>query len=435
LSLEEESEALPLPFIFAMGIPSPFLGEARRASPELSMLEAVGELAGFDIDELQPLPISSFDLKHQGAEVPTPATGTPWTDEEHESAASSEECSSDSGISTGMIYVPVPAYPGGPSPYGSIIMKNTFLDRRCTYVEEEVVQRPRAESDWTGLLRLEAEAAETLSRTNSTTLPAEDADEVEVDFEVEALQSSSLPLATSTEAANGDMVPMWCAIQHDGMCGTVIMPCEDCAAAEAACQMGAQMVQLWCWTRQDGQKTIAVPCTNWAPEQEEVSAAEALCAPAPPSAGSFCPIWQPAFGWNPSVLPTTLILGNLPASLEQETLLEVLDREEFSGFYDFVFLLPGTENGSFQEAIVNLTRHAYASSLAALLHGRTTWGEGNGTDACEVRWSVPLQGQNNLVEHYRNHAANGVGEEASLGPQLFKKGWPEVMPRPVWEIC
>ena len=101
--------------------------------------------------------------------------------------------------------------------------------------------------------------------------------------------------------------------------------------------------------------------------------------------------------------PTTLILDGLPSSLTQAGLIEVLDDVGFNGFYDFVFLPSSLRTGkSSRHATVNLLRHSYGLALAAHLHERTEWGDGLGVSACQVKWSLPLQGLQETLDTYRN---------------------------------
>jgi hypothetical protein len=144
-----------------------------------------------------------------------------------------------------------------------------------------------------------------------------------------------------------------------------------------------------------------------------------LRRPLPASRRSFVLRWD---GRTGVPLPTTLSLKNLPNELDAEDMLEVLDREEFSGLYDFVFVVG---NGS---AVVNLVGHEHGQRLAALLHGRTRWNGIETTQRCEVEWATHLQGRDALVSFYREHAANRADAPEDRRPLLFANGWPEAFP-------
>jgi len=148
---------------------------------------------------------------------------------------------------------------------------------------------------------------------------------------------------------------------------------------------------------------------------------EDFAPPAPPS-GSYEPKWAPGPDLASSA-PTTLVLSNLPAELEQDDLLEVLDRMEFSGCYDFVSLLP-KEGSSRRSAVVNLTRHTWGLRLAAWIYGKADWGEGigDGVSPCEVAWSTTDQGLNDLVRRYRDAAMDEEVPEEER-PVLLSRGW------------
>jgi len=123
-----------------------------------------------------------------------------------------------------------------------------------------------------------------------------------------------------------------------------------------------------------------------------------------------------------------MILSNLPRGLLQEDLIEILDKEGFSGFYDFLYLPSSAESGKNSGyAIVNLTRHEYGLSLSASMHGRTSWC-GHKTHECQVTWSSSLQGLTQLLDHYRNHAASADCVAADMRPTFFSGGWPRPFP-------
>merc|ERR1719253_463762 len=95
-----------------------------------------------------------------------------------------------------------------------------------------------------------------------------------------------------------------------------------------------------------------------------------LGAPARPAAGAYSPKWIYGARWPFCAAPTTLVLSNLPDSILQEDLIEILDKEGFSSFYDFVYLPVDADSGrNMGYAIVNLTRHQYGLSLAAIMQG------------------------------------------------------------------
>lgn len=228
------------------------------------------------------------------------------------------------------------------------------------------------------------------------------------------------------------LLQLLCRIWRDGSQGMSIVPCTgDDLAAD--CEHEA----FWCWVQQqeDG-SMIITPCTDAsacgvladASGMLLDSTTDVVGAPARPPTGSHVPAWVYGAQWPYCVAPTTVILSNLPEDLIQEDLIEILDKEDFSGFYDFLYLPsePDCDRNS-GYAIVNLTRHEYGLALSALLQGRTSWC-GTTTSECQVTWSIPLQGVVELIKHYRNHPANHDNVPEDRRPTFFASGWPSPFP-------
>jgi hypothetical protein len=242
-------------------------------------------------------------------------------------------------------------------------------------------------------------------------------------------------LAGGLAYLGGEYAWMICCVQtgysSDGSFVTSILPCTNHEAVVAV-QAAGEAVEMWCWLQPDGQGSMfAVPCNDRPLHLIETppSAAEQECAPPPPAVGSYKPQWMPEQWGHICSPPTTLVLSNLPTSLAQEDFLELLDRADFSGYYDFVFLeadlVTGRSNGI---ALVNCTRYVYALAMAAKFHGRTSWptsDEDSAALSCEVQWSsICLQGRDSLIEQYRDHPLNKTTVPEEMRPQLFKDGWP-----------
>eukprot|EP00931_Biecheleriopsis_adriatica_P062140 TRINITY_DN37417_c0_g1_i1.p1 TRINITY_DN37417_c0_g1~~TRINITY_DN37417_c0_g1_i1.p1 ORF type:complete len:382 (+),score=64.63 TRINITY_DN37417_c0_g1_i1:169-1314(+) len=154
--------------------------------------------------------------------------------------------------------------------------------------------------------------------------------------------------------------------------------------------------------------------------------------PRPPSGKPlFRPKWHYGNSWPFNCAPTTLLIGNLPPELTQLQLLAVLDKLGFCGFYDFVFLPSDLKTGRhIAPAIVNLTRHSYAVTLATHMHEFKDWDVGDGALASTVKWSLPLQGLAEHIENYRNDDAMHDSVDDSLRPMLFMQGWRVEFPAP-----
>jgi hypothetical protein len=312
-----------------------------------------------------------------------------------------------------------------------ISLKNTFVEDYtgddCEQAEGTLGYRPRADSESTGLLRLASRDAED-----------DNADGLRAISEVVA--DNSEVVGQVSDFDGGEYAWMICHVQitksSDGSLVTWVLPCttED---AVAVAQAAGEAKGIWCWLQQDGQGSmLAIPCNDRPIDmvEEAPTASELACAPPPPATGSYRPAWVPRCTSEGHVCspPTTLVLGNLPSGLTQEALLEVLDRAEFSGFYDFVFLEADlVTKSTCGIAFVNCTRHTYALAMAAKFHGRASWptdDEDDVTIACEVQWALPFQGLDSLVNGYRDHPLNEGTVPEELRPQLFKDGWPLPFP-------
>jgi len=149
--------------------------------------------------------------------------------------------------------------------------------------------------------------------------------------------------------------------------------------------------------------------------------------------GSLCeqkalPEWK---GLNHADTPTTVLVDNLPVDMSQADVLEVLDREGFSGLYNFVFVPTDANGQSLGYAVVNVTRHICGVALGAVLQGRDYWGEDVAcTRPCKVTWSQPLQGLVDILRIYRNHPSNDDNVDENSRPQLFSAGFSVAFPFP-----
>lgn len=293
---------------------------------------------------------------------------------------------------------------------------------------------------------LESQSNSSVSKTNAEACQDADVVESEVSAEkqvpasadellqakgVMKVDASSLG-AQASYTTEGYLVQMLCRIFRDGETGMRIVPCMgDDVYADSDHEV------MWCCMQpqMDGAVMI-VPCTDAAICGVGVDAngaslystEDVVGAPARPAQGSYVPTWVYGTQWPFSAAPTTLILSNIPTDLNQEDLIEIFDKEGFSGFYDFLHLpmdLEFSSNAGY--AIVNLTRHEYGLALAALINGRSSWC-GNTTAACQVTWSVKSQGLTQLIEHYQGHESCRDNVPTDMRPTWFSNGWPHPLP-------
>lgn len=120
--------------------------------------------------------------------------------------------------------------------------------------------------------------------------------------------------------------------------------------------------------------------------------------------------------------PTTLDISGLPADMTQDDFIEILDREEASGLYDFIWMPLGKPDER-RTAIVNMTRHEDAEVLITRLRNRNWWGDAD-TQYCEVAWSNPVQGFDELRRICRDMPENSQEIKESMQPKVFEHGFP-----------
>jgi hypothetical protein len=341
---------------------------SKNPTPELPLLEsAASELAV--LDDLELLPAAAFDVDCRWSRrtYETPATTLPASphDEDSCSSFSDEHTSADDYKQSHSL---VPLWPNAPPRREQLYIKNTFVE-----VDENTdgASRPRsrAASEFTGLSDLEAQGIAEAIVASFRQMKAKAAEEW-----YHTSSTSSWEWAESYEQVQ--YVPMWCPVGFDG----------------------------------------AMPVTGGIIEWGT-------------SFSSDCKSEQlPLQSWPVSSPPTTLMLSNLPLDLTQEDLIEILDREEFSGFYDFVFF-PGIDIASqSRHAIVNLTEHKHGLDLAARFHGKSAWGVGDAECSCDVSWFLPVQGLSDLIRVYRDAPENHPDAPEECRPQIFSGGWPVSFP-------
>mmetsp|Transcript_22195 Transcript_22195/g.39093 ORF Transcript_22195/g.39093 Transcript_22195/m.39093 type:complete len:361 (+) Transcript_22195:227-1309(+) len=359
-----------------MGVPSPFLGPS--TSPLHKLMHKSPELSGQAVRdlELELLPATPISCKVSGGPVRTAC----WADE---TDSVTSECGHEREIET---------------------LKTTS---------------PPDSSQWG-----EAEQESQLSSISG--------------YEQVPLWEVSEAFVAEAEEQCARCLPLWCRVEQDDKFGLRIEPflhmkpfMDEDAAAECVAQGGSCEIFYCQVSYHYTGGTLITPCTDASMCEgadleplQAPSEAEASCAPPSPPEGSYAPVWVYGPRWPYNVAPTTLTISNLPEDFTQEDMIEILDKEGFSGFYDFVFLPPSDADAGKDSAfaIVNLTHHAYGLALAARLHGRPHCGG-------QVSWSLPLQGLTALEEHYSKHPANSDEVPSELRPTLFTGGFPKPLPR------
>jgi len=114
----------------------------------------------------------------------------------------------------------------------------------------------------------------------------------------------------------------------------------------------------------------------------------------------FSPPWPYSSHWPFNRAPTTLELLNLPSSMTEDDLVQILDSLGLSGMYNFVYVPWDTNRQQNQgRAIINSDRHADACRLAGKLRNFSGWTGFKQCSACIVSWCFTCQGLENLVLH------------------------------------
>eukprot|EP00927_Polykrikos_kofoidii_P050772 TRINITY_DN44646_c0_g1_i1.p1 TRINITY_DN44646_c0_g1~~TRINITY_DN44646_c0_g1_i1.p1 ORF type:complete len:379 (+),score=48.55 TRINITY_DN44646_c0_g1_i1:79-1215(+) len=368
-----------------MGIPSPYLGTADRPNlvkptPEMPTMDQVAVEEGVDAEVFESLPTSVVDMEYLSRQSSkaefqmrtTPVISTTGSDS---FVCPLDAPTRDKTRLNGNHFISAEFRE---HILKNVSMRNTFVE---LFDEEDVDPRPRAFSEGSGL--------DEFKRCNVS--------EVAHDF-----------------AASGYVhcVPSW-----------------DLQPEEGSAPMATAMyyMPIFQHGHDAGVEDTSSSETRFA---MPLSAAEVACAPPSPAAGSYLPIWKDDQLVGSGGPPSTLDVGNLPTTMWQEDFVEILDREGFSGFYDFVYMPFDISAGkSFGKAVVNLTRHEYGLALAARLHGRSQWGGfGISTAPCEVNWSGDVQGFTDLVGRYRDGPENMDEVPTEHRPLVFSQGWPEPFP-------
>lgn len=378
------------------------------ATPELPLLEeAASELAGFD--DFQLLPSAAIDCEHPWGWESTPATTIPASPETGDSGEDQESASEDEHE---LSAAAAPFWPNEPSHCSQLHGKGSFLDRL------DLDRRKQQMAGSSGPLLFA-----TVDSQDCGGVPVGDCCWQQVTDELEPEDSYR---------------PMWCILEQDAG-ATRVIPFIDGMMCEPPTD-GRTYMKLWCWTQvQATGGMIIVPCTTkgatddlekadlaWLPPPLSLDdSAVIACAPPSPAPDSYMPEWFSGPIWPFNAEPTTLKLTGLPDELTQEDLLEILDREEFNGYYDFVFLPEKVrDHDNERYAIVNLIGHQYGRALAARLHGKISWGVCDCACPCVTTWALPYQGLPDLVRVYRHVPENALDVPAHLRPQIFSKGWP-----------
>lgn len=133
-------------------------------------------------------------------------------------------------------------------------------------------------------------------------------------------------------------------------------------------------------------------------------------------------------------LLTTVMLRNLPLNYTRTMLLDMLDKEGFSGRYDFAYLPTDFQKwAGFGYAFVNFATHEEAKRAQDHFQGFDRWKVPT-QKKCEVTWSSPYQGLKAHIERYRNSPVMHARVPDECKPVVFSEGRRYAFPAPTKKI-
>jgi len=131
---------------------------------------------------------------------------------------------------------------------------------------------------------------------------------------------------------------------------------------------------------------------------------------------------------------TTLMLRNLPNNYTRDMLLQMLDSQGFSGYYDFVYLpCDFNRNANLGYCFVNLVSEDCVRAFWNTFDNFTGWVLPT-AKICQVSWSGPHQGLKAHVDRYKNSPVMHQSVPDEYKPVLFSNGIRKPFPPPSRKI-
>jgi hypothetical protein len=131
---------------------------------------------------------------------------------------------------------------------------------------------------------------------------------------------------------------------------------------------------------------------------------------------------------------TSIMMRNIPNNYTRAHVLKLLEKEGFSGAYDF-FYLPidlKTKSG-LGYAFINFVNHESAIAFQKHFDGFSNWVATSGK-VCKVTFSDRIQGLKQHVERYRNSSIMHESVPDEFKPMLFENGVPVRFPAPTKNV-
>lgn len=131
---------------------------------------------------------------------------------------------------------------------------------------------------------------------------------------------------------------------------------------------------------------------------------------------------------------TTLMFRNLPAEFTRDMFTDLLNREGFSGLYDFVYVpIDFRSRAGFGYAFVNMISPVAALHFMHHFEGFGNWSM-ESTKTAEITWSSPTQGLEAHVERYRSSPVMHDAVPDHFKPAMFRGHMRVAFPRPTKAI-
>lgn len=127
---------------------------------------------------------------------------------------------------------------------------------------------------------------------------------------------------------------------------------------------------------------------------------------------------------------TTVMLRNLPNNYTRSMLIAMLNKEGFSGQFDFIYLpMDFRSHACLGYAFINLIHPSMVSGFWAAFDGYSSWFIPS-RKVCYVSWCGPHQGCQAHVERYRNSPVMHPEVPDEYKPMVFVCGMPVEFPAP-----
>lgn len=127
---------------------------------------------------------------------------------------------------------------------------------------------------------------------------------------------------------------------------------------------------------------------------------------------------------------STIMMRNLPGEYTRDMVIELLDKEGFSGLYDFVYMPMNLRTKeSFGYVFVDLVSPVVADQCRSRFQGFTQWSV-DSPKACDVLWSDEQQGLSANIERYRNSPVMHESVPEDCKPVVFANGMRMQFPHP-----